>query len=231
MIEFCSLKGVRETNQDALAVITAAGGTMDVRMIHHDGRDDYTDSTDMPDGMEILLVADGMGGLENGDQASFLTLNFFLESVQSGFRERIDMTDEIRRIVQRTSDDVRDNCPGSGSTLVGMLTHGRMSWIFSVGDSKCIAKTSAGAVRSENHSLGDGGIITAYIGMEGDVPVNVVPVVDCGNAILFSDGLNPVFEERGTDIADSNESAEFLCRLAVQKGSTDNVTCIIRRDI
>ena len=141
------------------------------------------------------------------------------------------MTDEIRRIVQRTSDDVRDNCPGSGSTLVGMLTHGRMSWIFSVGDSKCIAKTSAGAVRSENHSLGDGGIITAYIGMEGDVPVNVVPVVDCGNAILFSDGLNPVFEERGTDIADSNESAEFLCRLAVQKGSTDNVTCIIRRDI
>ena len=202
MIEFCSLKGVRDTNQDALAVITAARGTMDVRMIHHDGRDDYTDSTDMPDGMEILLVTDGMGGLENGDQASFLTLNFFLESLQSEFRERIDMTDEIRRIVQRTSDDVRDNCPGSGSTL-----------------------------RSEDHSLGDGGIITAYIGMEGEVPVNVVPVVDCGNAILFSDGLNPVFEERGTDIADSNESAEFLCRLAIQKGSTDNVTCIIRRDI
>ena len=54
MIEFCSLKGVRDTNQDALAVITAARGTMDVRMIHHDGRDDYTDSTDILSAMSRI---------------------------------------------------------------------------------------------------------------------------------------------------------------------------------
>ena len=234
MIEYCSLKGLRENNQDALAVITVRDSNMEVRTVHHDEPDDYTDSTPLPEGTELLLVADGMGGLAEGDQASYLTLTFFLDNLQSGFEERIDMSGRIQEVIQRTSPDLRDNCPDSGSTLVGLMTVGRISWMFNVGDSKCLLDTHGRRVRSVDHSATqdcDSNIINAYIGMEGEVPANIVPIGDCGNAILFTDGLNPVFLERGLDLVDSKESAEFLCRQAIQKGSQDNVTCIVRREI
>ncbi len=232
MIDYCSLMGKRSQNQDALTVVTVSDGIMDVRMVHHDAPDDYTDSTDLPDGLEILLVADGIGGMEMGDQASFLTLTFFLENLQSGFQERMDMSEKIYETIQMVSADLRDNCPNSGSTLVGMMTMGRVSWVFNVGDSKCVLDTRGQHIRTEDHSPSqncDTNIITAYIGMEGTVPVNIIPVGDCGNAVLFTDGLNPMFRERGLSIADSPETAEELCGMSIDKGSTDNVTCIIRR--
>ena len=204
---------------------------MDVRLFHHDGRDDYTDSTALPDGAELLLLADGMGGLEAGDQASFLAINFFLESLQTDFRERIDMTGEIARAIQTASDDLRDNCPDAGSTLVGMLTVGSMTWAFNVGDSRCLMSTANGVVRTRTHSQGDGGVITAYMGMDETVPAEILPIPDCGNAILFSDGLNPLFDGMGDGILDSDESAEMLCMKAVDLGSEDNVSCIIRKRI
>ena len=234
MIEFCCLRGNRPDNQDALAVVTVKDGSMDVKMIHHDEEDFYTDSSVLPDGTELLLVADGMGGLRQGDQASFLTLTFFLERLQENFSERIDMTPQIAQAIQLSSEDLRRNCPDSGSTIVGVLTVGRVTWMFNVGDSKCIMDTGIGRMRSQDDSFDQENptnIITSFIGMEGEVPSHISVHGDCGNAILFSDGLNPVFGERGLDIVDSNESAEFLCRQAIQKGGDDNTTCIIRRSI
>ncbi len=232
MIDGCSLIGVREMNQDAFATATVEDGTMAIRFYNRGEEEHYSSGTALPDGTQILLVADGMGGLENGEQASFLTIDSVLDRLNSGFEEHADLTDEIIAMIEYASSEVTANCPGSGSTLVGMIKIGEIAWIFNVGDSKCIARSGERLFRSIDHSPDqscESSVVTSYMGMEEGLQINVDVVYRCDSALLFSDGLNPLFLESGFRLLDDPSDCRSMCQQAIDKGSTDNVTCVMYR--
>jgi PPM family protein phosphatase len=89
----------------------------------------------------LAVVADGMGGLAKGDQASYVAVNMFLEE----YKRRSD-EDSLDQFLLRTA--LRSNCAvydlaydgevehELGTTLVAVaIQHGKMHWI-SVGDSR-----------------------------------------------------------------------------------------------
>lgn len=227
MIDACSLQGPRENNEDAFMAVAVCDGEMDVRFTHHGSADDYTDSTSLPDGIEILLVSDGMGGLNDGEQASYLTLMLLLDELQSSLEDRMDLSEVIRGAVSRTSEGLRDNCPGSGATLVGMITSGYVSWVFNVGDSRCVMRADLGTLSTKDHSYKGSSGLTSFIGVEGGPDVNITVVGGVTDAVLFSDGLYPLFDSVGMAILDSTDSAESLCERAIELGSKDNTTCVV----
>lgn len=229
MIDGCSLVGCRDANQDAFATARVEDGTMLIRLYSHGEEENYSSETNLPDNSSVLLVADGMGGLENGEQASFLAIDSFLERLNSCFEERADLTDQITATIEYASSEVISNCPGSGTTLVGLINIGEVSWIFNVGDSKCIARSGERLFRSIDHSPDQScqsNIITSYVGMEEGLQINIDVVYRCDSALLFTDGLNPLFLEEGFHLLDDTSGCEPMCQKAIEKGSTDNVTCV-----
>ena len=84
---------VRENNEDALSI----GGLF--------LRDDSTEIalTTPEDGFFYLLVSDGMGGHENGEQASRFTLDTLAEKFNSGEISAENFVDDLRDCVYEIS--------------------------------------------------------------------------------------------------------------------------------
>lgn len=230
MIDGCSIKGVRESNQDAFAIGVVHEGMMDIRLSSRGDEERFSDTTSLPEGCILILVADGMGGLSNGEQASFLTLNCFLEMINDVPIDTIDLTGKITDTVKRVSSDLRVYCPDSGSTIVGAIICGDVAWIFNVGDSKCIATDGSRIYRSEDHSPDQdcgSNYITAYMGMDGDFDVHIDLLYGFSSILLFSDGLNPLFIKEGFTVFDSVYTCDEMCQRSLDLGSTDNITCVM----
>jgi serine/threonine protein phosphatase PrpC len=96
----------------------------------------------------LLTMADGMGGLDHGDEVSAL----LVEELQKAFRERevdaapdawlLELLGQANRSVNRL---LRDRTPG-GSTLVMALVLGDMLFHLSVGDSRLYLSRGQGLV-------------------------------------------------------------------------------------
>jgi len=232
-IDAFSIKGVRENNQDAYMVGVSDGEMLSISLFHHGKLEQFELDTALPAGAEIALVADGMGGLANGEQASYLTSMKFIDFLEDYFDPIDDISEILEVAIKELSSNVAAGAPEAGSTIVGVLLLQDGCWMFNVGDSKCILFTGEEIIRSKDHTFGEemrSSIITDYIGMEGtpDVHVVTLPVPKCG--ILFSDGLNPAFTKYGEQICETQMTAESLVNEAVSLGSDDNVTCILLRN-
>ncbi len=88
----------------------------------------------------FCVVADGMGGMEQGRGASEYTVKQCLASFQRG--ETFSYEDELLEPIRRADDhisaqtDANGNSLNSGSTVVGVMIHkGLLNWV-SVGDSR-----------------------------------------------------------------------------------------------
>lgn len=83
----------------------------------------------------IFVVADGMGGLEHGEVASQMVVDFFTQtSLSFDDRSISHALDALNRQVFKFSELNLDN-QTIGSTLVGCLTQGKEAILFNVGDS------------------------------------------------------------------------------------------------
>jgi type VI secretion system protein ImpM len=193
--------------------------------------------------MGLWAVADGMGGLSNGDLASRMVCDSLADApILAGLDEQIETVVEqlgrvneyLRSAATRTANPVQ-----SGSTVVVLLIRQSECAILWAGDSRAYRlRDGMVAQMTKDHSWAaeggaDEGAITRAVGAEDslelDIVRNEVRVND--RYLLCSDGIG-----RALDPADLRELLQTLGAAAccaqliaqsIAQGGTDNMTAVI----
>jgi PPM family protein phosphatase len=220
-----SIVGRRSTNQDAVFV----------------GR--------LPDGRELLAIADGMGGHQGGETASKSALTTLVQSLKDGCTLK-DAIVAANAAVYRASTENPD-LAGMGTTLVTLLRSGDRYFLANVGDSRAYRISNARIERlTSDHSflaeaLASGQMteaeakssrwknaLTRAIGTDPTVEPDLFGPFDMSEAhtiLLCSDGLHGVLDDAAigglvTSAGDPSAAAQTLVHTAFENGSKDNIT-------
>ena len=223
---------VRDNNEDALSV----GGFI--------LRDNVTNITvDTPEeGSFYLLVSDGMGGHDDGEEASAFTLN----EIKKKFNDKKigveTFEDDLRNCTHAISLELNRMAAEKGQQLpMGCTLTGRV-WLVNAGDSRTyrfrngmlrqltIDETERGITGDPNadkfllNCIGAGqeGRLT-IIDMEGKFLEDDI-------ILICSDGLTDmVTDEQLEEALAEGTTAADLYRLACEGGGVDNVSVILAR--
>jgi PPM family protein phosphatase len=226
----CTHKGHRRSNQDAVM------------------------SRGLPDGRHLLAVADGMGGLAEGERASRTALTALLSSLSAGA--------DLTQAAQEANAAVRLEGKGRsvGTTLVAALLDGPRAHVVNVGDSRAYHVDALGLLQiTQDHTMGEEARRKKAVGeelqarpSEGDTP-GASPWADAlarflgaGDTmepdtfgpldlevgdwlLLCSDGLHRVLSEEDMEAAlrnlrDPEEAAKSLVAMALERQTEDNVS-------
>lgn len=230
---------VRENNEDCLAIgywvsqetMAAARG--------------FEHELDLP---YACVVADGMGGHNDGEQASLFVARSLARRLPALEAKQVGAS--VRAVNAEFYAHIRENpaLAGMGSTVVGLAAHDERITIFNVGDSRAYRIGDAGLVQlSEDDSFlpnwrpGAGvarsskltqcfGGRTTFADIEPHLCIE--PCVPGSTYLLCSDGLYETVPEdqmRSLIGPDLRASAEGLLNAALALGARDNVTIALAR--
>jgi protein phosphatase len=234
----CQKGLVRDNNEDALSV----GGII--------LRDNVTNFTvDISeDGFFYLLVSDGMGGHEDGEEASEFTLNELKEKFEQKQIGAKSFEDDMRKMTNTISTQLNQMAAEKGQqlpmgcTLTGIVWHYGKIWLVNAGDSRTyryrngmlrqltIDETERGITGDPNAEIyllncigaGQEGRLT-IIDMEGKLLEDDI-------LLICSDGLTDmVTDEQLEEALEEGNTAADLYRLACEGGGVDNVSVILAR--
>ncbi len=188
----------------------------------------------------VIAVADGMGGLDRGEEASEFVLTRL-----SGFLDRIPLDlddDELFEVFRVFTEETHRAMPqGSGSTLVGILFYGKGCYRFHAGDSRLMRFRDGALARlTRDHSLRE-------MGGNPEAPSNVIvnalgggetAFIETGRIeapmtgdryILSSDGLHDLVSvsEAETLLRSGQPPADALLSEAKRRGGKDNISIVI----
>ncbi|HEX2650766.1 MAG TPA: PP2C family serine/threonine-protein phosphatase [Burkholderiales bacterium] len=231
---------VRDNNEDCIAIgFWVSQETLEAAK-------QFDHELDLP---FACVVADGMGGHNDGEQASLLVAKNLARRLALTGPDRIDV--QMRAVNAELFALVgeKPELAGMGSTAVGLTANGARLGIFNVGDSRAYKlgdkglmqlsvddvlgaagwKAGAGAERSTKLLQCFGGRTTF-----SDIQphVHVEPCVAGSTYLLCCDGLYetlPEDEMAGLIGADLQKSAEALLKAALEKKARDNVTVALIR--
>ena len=230
---------VRDNNEDCIAIgFWVSQETMEAaRGFEH--------ALDLP---FACIVADGMGGHNDGEQASLLVARNLARRLTLTGPKKIDAS--MRAVNAELFAHVGENpaLAGMGSTAVGLVAHGSRLAIFNVGDSRAYKLGERGLMQLsvddsfvQNWKPGSGKerstkLLQCFGGRETftDIQphVHTEPCVPGSTYLLCCDGLYETLPEEqmaaliGEDL---QESAEALLRAALEKKARDNVTIALVR--
>ena len=234
----CQKGLVRDNNEDALSV----GGII--------LRNNVTNFTvDISEGgFFYLLVSDGMGGHEDGEEASEFTLNELKEKFEQKQIGANSFEDDMRKMTNTISTQLNQMAAEKGQqlpmgcTLTGIVWHYGKIWLVNAGDSRTyryrngmlrqltIDETECGITGDPNaekyllNCIGAGqeGRLT-IIDMEGKLLEDDI-------LLICSDGLTDmVTDEQLEEALEEGATAADLYRLACEGGGVDNVSVILAR--
>ena len=230
---------VRDNNEDCIAIgYWTSQETMETaRRFDHE--------LDLP---FACVVADGMGGHNDGEQASLLVARSLARRLPAFGPEKI--ASSVRAVNAELYAHVGEHpeLAGMGSTAVGMAVHGTSLAIFNVGDSRAykvvenglaqlsvddslVANWRPGAAFARSSTLTQcfGGR-TTFTDIEPHL--HVEPCVPGSTYLLCCDGLYETLPEeqiRALIGADVQKSVEALLRAALELLAKDNVTIALVR--
>lgn len=229
---------VRDGNEDAVSV----GGLF--------LRDDSAELTvETPDdGFFYLLVSDGMGGHEAGEEASEFALSEIKEQLNLHQIRPDTFEDDIREAARYISYKLngfaaeRGQARPMGCTLTGVLWHYGRTWLVGAGDSRTY-RFRGGILRQLTTDETDRGLTgdpTADKrlhnclggGCEGRLTVESLDGKLLPGDILLvcSDGLcDMVSDEEIEQALAAGASATDLLRMACEAGGADNISIIIAK--
>jgi len=213
--------GPRETNQDTVLSIA------------------------LPERRWLLAVADGMGGLVEGELASKEALKTLYQSLLEG--------NTLVESIQNANSAVFELADGRtmGTTLVAAVLQGTVAEVANVGDSRAYQLDPFGLVQiTRDHTVGEkapdglnapaldaasarwAGALARFIGAEETVDVDVfepLHVHEGGWILLSSDGLHDVLstsdmESALKDVSSPQEVARDLVERALARDTPDNVS-------
>ena len=231
---------VRDNNEDCIAIgFWVSQETLDAAK-------QFEHALDLP---FACVVADGMGGHNDGEQASLLVAKNLARRLALTGPDKIDM--QMRAVNAELFATVgeKPELAGMGSTAVGLTANAARLGIFNVGDSRAYKigdkglmqlsvddvmgaagwKAGTGAERSTKLLQCFGGRTTF-----SDIQphVHVEPCVAGSTYLLCCDGLYetlPEEEMAGLIGPDLQKSAEALLKAALAKKARDNVTIALIR--
>jgi len=232
---------VRENNEDCLAIgYWTSQETMSAARA-------FDEPLDLP---FVAVVADGMGGHNDGEQASLLVAKSLARRLPAFGHDKI--ASSVRAVNAELYAHVRERpeLAGMGSTCVGLALHGTHASVFNVGDSRGyrlhegkLVQLSTDDTLVPNWKFGSGmernnkllqcfGGRTTFTDVEPHVAVE--PALPGTTYLLCCDGLyETLLEEQiaGLIGADLQASAEALLRAALEAKAKDNVTIALVRVI
>lgn len=234
---------VRDNNEDCIAIgfWTSQESMESARGFRHEPGEPFA-----------CIVADGMGGHNDGEQASLLVAHSLARRISAFGPDKI--VDSMRAANAELYAKVGENpaLAGMGSTAVGLAAHGTRVAIFNVGDSRAYRVAEGSAGRSlaqlsvddamvQNWKLGSGiarsSVLLQCFGgrptfTDIEPHVHTEPCVAGSTYLLCCDGLyETVPEEQMLELigADLQKSAEALLRAALELKARDNVTIALVR--
>lgn len=229
---------VRERNEDAVSV----GGLL--------LRDDSVSLTvDTPsDGFFYLLVADGMGGHEAGEEASEFALSEIKEQLNLHQIRPDTFEDDIREAARYISYKLngfaaeRGQTYPMGCTLTGVVWHYGRVWLVNAGDSR-VYRLRDGLLRqltvddTERGITGDPSADKRLLnclggGCEGRLIVDELDgkLLPGDVLLVCSDGLcDMVPDESLEQVLAGGATSTDLLRMACEAGGTDNISIIIAK--
>lgn len=231
------MTGVRLAAGVELGVATHAG------RVRTENEDDYLVLSLPERGVLLLAVADGMGGLAGGADASRAAVRA-LGTVCAERAGEADGEELLRAGFDAAAARLRQIALGNarlaelGTTLTALLVVGERAWLGHVGDSRCL-HVRRGLVEqlSVDHALEEPRhLLTRCLGagQEGADGDFVSVEFRSGDVfVLLTDGawsLLPV-AEIGAQLraASLQEACEALANAALERGAPDNVTILAAR--
>lgn len=202
----------------------------------------------LDDGRVIAAVADGMGGLEAGAEASRRAL----EAIETGVRAGVGLEVSVHRAHQAVR--LLAEHDEAGSTVVAALIDEHGVEVAHVGDSRAyqlgpmglVPLTTDHTVASEAAVQGElasrevadsrwGRALSRSLGREGPFEVTTTmgtPISAGGALILTSDGVHGVLgademERIAADAGDAGAAATALVEHALAHGAADNVSAVV----
>ena len=229
---------VRENNEDALSV----GGFF--------LRDDSTELslTTPEEGFFYLLVSDGMGGHERGEEASEYTLTQLQERFSAHEITQENFDEDLREAVAAISRTLNDRAYAQGQahpmgcTLTGVVWHYGKTYLVNAGDSRTYRfrggilrqlttdETERGITGNPNASK----LLLNCIGggCEGRLRVSSLDgkLLPGDVLLICSDGLCDMVPDEAIESAlSAGASAQDLFHLACDGGGEDNISIILAR--
>ena len=230
---------VRENNEDCIAIgYWVYQEVMEsARTFHHE--------LDLP---FVCVVADGMGGHNDGEQASLL--------VARGIARRLPAfgSDKIASSVRAVNAELyahvgeHPELAGMGSTAVGLAVHAASLAVFNVGDSRAYKIGERGLMQlsvddsmvpnwKPGAAFARSSMLTQCFGgrptfTDIEPHLHLEPCVPGSVYLLCCDGLyETLTEERMAKLigADLQASVEALLRAALEERAKDNVTIALIR--
>lgn len=237
------------------------GAKSDVGRVRSENQDDYGRFPELRserDGDQLFIVADGMGGHEDGGRASRTAV----EAARDAYFENPDRSieDRLRDALETANTRVHEQANAGnmakrmGTTCTAIAIVEDEAFLAHVGDSRAYRINKQGIAQlSHDHTLVDAllreGVLTEAeaerhpqrhalvraIGIEAEVEVDVEhldPPTPGEAFLLCSDGLARVTDIEIRDIVRSGtpqEAAETLVDLANERGGHDNVTVLVIR--
>ncbi|HSJ25422.1 MAG TPA: protein phosphatase 2C domain-containing protein [Longimicrobiales bacterium] len=208
----------------------------------------------LPDGGDLVAVADGMGGLAAGDVASRLALQTLHRALAAGAA----LEDAVRAANAAVWEEAKQRGlpSGMGTTLVALLRRGDSYQVANVGDSRAYRMANgtvsrltrdhsfvAEAVQSGRLTLEEASrsrwknAVTRAIGTEAHVEVDCVGPFDATEphaTLLCTDGLYRVMTDEtlhrlvGSD-GEPGPVVDALTAAALDAGADDNVSVALIR--
>ena len=224
----------------------------------------YSDLFDMNQIVKIgcvAVMADGMGGMQNGREAAIAGVDEFLRAYEDEMDKGNPVLESMAKALVRANDEVTVY-EGAGATLIGaVVKENNLQWI-SVGDShiylfrngllrllneehiyakeldEMYKEGKIGKEEAENHP--ERKALTSYLGLpeitDADFNRHPVPLRMGDMILLCSDGLyGTLTEEEMASILSvkGDDLAEQLVRAALlkQRPQQDNVTAVLLKII
>lgn len=203
---------------------------------------------------QLYAVADGIGGLQRGDEASSMTLHLLEMAAHEGMSGKAALTrciQEINRKVYETGKK-GDLSPGMGCTLTCLMIEQESAVIAHVGDSSAF-RIRAGGIQllTEAHTMaahlnrnrhpGDTrplpgyyeNMLTRCIGLPGDIDIDCqeFSLLPEDRILLCSDGITKVLSSDFLKISciDSATPKDWVHRLhkaVLAAGAPDNLSSV-----
>jgi protein phosphatase len=208
----------------------------------------------------VFLVADGMGGQEQGERASGLAAEIIPRVVEERLAARENADQAVRHALQAAHQSILSagvNQAASrrmGTTAVLAVEQQDQVWVAGVGDSPALLIRDGRVEQlTVDHTVADAlarnGTITAdqaknspwrnvlyrFLGcaeMTEDAEVRPFAPQAGDRLVLASDGLSGFVSHEDlrqgvTRYQDPQAWADVLVQLALDRGSRDNVTCVV----
>lgn len=204
------------------------------------------------EGMDMFIVADGMGGHAAGDIASALAIQQIEKNLEAFSEEALKKAILKANSQILLKSETKEELKGMGTTLAMCVVSGNELFIAHIGDSRVYIDKGDGDIYvTKDHSvvqqMVDRGeitgseakehrmknVITRALGVEENAKVEteLTDLTEDTVIVICSDGVSNVIEdEKILEIAKENppkKAAEILCKTARKSGSTDDITAIV----